>query len=397
MCLKGTEKIKKSRNLLVQYNKSGAYFNGYTNKWTTAYVIKCDDDALDHSMDVLSDMMLHSIFDRKEFVKEQHIVMEEAMRMQDNHSATLHENLEGIIFDGSSYQFPIDHMSYHPTPTTLTYEHMLAWYKWFYRPSNFVLSIVSNRSFSSILTMLRKTDLVKRDTVSRTNPPFALPAPILSLRPISQLDRPIRFEYYPKKGMNTTIIDIMFRTCSYASLDKYKLIMLESILNGFSGKLFTVLRTEKGLTYHSSAQTEYLEHTGYFKIHVQTNPAKVIDGRGHDGVISILIQLLRDLKRNGVSEEEVKMIKGNIKGTILLGMESIDLLSQFNSVEYLLNPDASFIPYQDRYATFFSRITKKQIDDVIQKYFTRENMVIGIMYDREIPKKKIETICDRFS
>jgi predicted Zn-dependent peptidase len=397
MCIKGTEKIKKTHNLLLQYNKSGTFFNGYTDKWNTSYVIKCDDDALEHSIDTLGDMLLHSLFDRKDFAREQHIVVEETLRIQDNHSAILEEHLERILFSGSSYQYPIDHISYHPTAKTLTYERMIEWYHWFYQPSNFVLSIVSNRSFVSILAMLRKTAFVKKVSVHKNRPSFALPSPILTLHPISQLDQPIRIEYIHKKGITTTFLDISFRTCPHHSLDKYKLIMLEFILNGFSGKLFTALRTERGLTYHSSAHTVHLEHTGYFNIHAQTDPTKMIDGRQQEGVLSIIIHLLNNLKQHGVSEEEVTMIKGNIKGTFLLGMESIDMLAQFNGAEYILSPDGSFIPYEDRYKTFFSRITKKQIDEIIHKYFTRENMVIGIMYDKELSKKKIETICHQFS
>lgn len=295
--------------------------------------------------------------------------------------------MERVLCSGSSYEFPVDEIAYHPTATHLTHGRMTEWYHAFYRPSNFLLSIVSSLSFSTILAMIRKTDLVKKEH-DPSLPSFALPSPRLSLLPISS--GPIRIEYYPKKGITTTCMDIAFRTCPHSSPDKHKLTLLEYVMNGFSGRLFTALRTDRGLTYRSKCKTVYYEHMGYFKIHVQTDPRKLLSG-----VLPILIDLLMDLKRNGIHPDELQMIKGHIKGNLLLGMESIDALARFNGIESLLS-DGSFVPYKDQYTAYFARMTKKQVDDVIRRYFTRENLVIGIMYDHELPKKKIQTICESF-
>jgi predicted Zn-dependent peptidase len=394
MCFKGTEKIKKARNLLLQYNKSGTAFNAFTDKWITGYLFKCDDDTLGYLTTVLSDMVLHYTFPKKEFNKEQHIVVEECLRAQDNPPNLLEDEMERVLCSGSSYEYPVDEIAYHPTATHLTYERMTEWYHAFYQPSNFVLSVVSSLSFSTILAMIRKTDLVKKEGVPRSFPPYALPSPRLSLLPISS--GPLRIEYYPKKGITTTFMDIAFRTCPHSSPDKHKLTLLTYIMNGFSGRLFTALRTDKGLTYRSNCKTVHLEHTGYFKIHVQTNPHKLLSSRSHDGVLPILIELLMDLRRNGIHPEELQMIKGHIKGNLLLGMESIDALAQFNGIEYLLSTDESFVPYKNQYTAYFARMTKKQVDEVIRRYFTRENLVIGIMYDHELPKKKIQSVCESF-
>lgn len=388
MCFKGTENIQKARNVLLQYNQSGTSFNAYTDKWNTGYIVKCDDDVFGYLTTVLSDMLFHSTFPKKEFNKEQHIVVEECLRAQDNHVDLLEDNMERILFSGSSYENSVDHIDYHPTATCLTYDRITEWYRWFYRPSNMILSVVSNLAFSTIISMLRKTNFVKKGSEKHSRPSFALSLPILSLQPISS--GPIRIEYYPKKGITTTFVDIGFRTCPHSSPDKYKLILLDYIMSGFSGKLFTALRTNKGLTYRSQSKTVHLEHTGYFKIHVQTDPNKVYE------VVTILIQLLMDIKRRGITQDELQMIKGNIKGNFLLGMESIENLVQYNGNETLLSLDGDFTTYQNRYANHFARMTKKQVDDVIHKYFIRENLVIGILYDKDLSKKKFESIVERF-
>ena len=113
-------------------------------------------------------------------------------------------------------------------------------------------------------------------------------------------------------------------------------------------------------------------------------------------VVTILIQLLMDIKRRGITQDELQMIRGNIKGNFLLGMESIENLVQYNGNETLLSSDGNFTTNQDRYASHFARMTKKQVDDVIRKYFTRENLVIGILYDKDLSKKRFESIIERF-
>jgi hypothetical protein len=157
MCFKGTREHSKARNLLMEYNKIGAYFNAYTEKRYTTYTLTCDDNHIEHCTNLLSEMLMNSSFSKKEFYKEQHVVVEENIRTQDNNSYMLEKALDKLYFKGSSYENPIDIIDYHPTATYLKYEDVYQWYKWFYRPSNMVCSVVSNISFAKIVTFLKKS------------------------------------------------------------------------------------------------------------------------------------------------------------------------------------------------------------------------------------------------
>ena len=417
MCFKGTHKITKARDLLREYDKIGAYFNAYTEKGYTAYMVKCDDQYVQHSVVLLGDMIMNSMFPRKEFNKEQHVVVEESIRSKDDDEYTLEKKLDAIYLNGSSYAYPIDDIDYHPTPDHLKYEDVLKWYHWFYHPSNMVLSIVSNLSFSQIMTMIRKTDFVKKDrNIKDKKPDFALSHPELCILPIHEKNQDkIRVEFLQKTGVSADIIHIGFRTCSFLSEDKYILKLLAHILNGLSGKLFTALRTKHGLTYRSVCENTFYENTGHISIHIQSDPKKIIEDQHHHiGVLPIVIQLLNDLKRNGVSTEEIEVAKGNMKGKYLLNMQSIDNITEYNGIQYMYNRKSlssytdsenkkefegkvdDFLPFQQLYDKKIKHITKKQMNDIIQHYFSRKNMLIGIMYDKDIPKPKIESICHRF-
>lgn len=430
MCFKGTHKIPKARDLLLKYDKIGAYFNAYTAKRCTAYMVKCDDQYVEHSIDILGDMILNSTFQKKEFYKEQHVVVEENIRTEDDDEYILEKKLDHIYYRGSSYEHAVDSIDFHPSPTHLKYEDIIEWYHWFYHPSNMILSVVSNLSFKKILSMMKKTDFVKRDRHSEEKRPcFALKYPILSILSIQpwvngKSPDKIRIEFIQKKGVSADILHIGFRTCGFSN-DTHSLKIIKHILNGLSGRLFTALRTKHGLTYRSVCETNYEEYSGYISIHIQTDPSKIIQSQNHhEGVLPIVIDLLSTLKKKGVSKQDVEIAKGNIRGKNLLSMQSIDKLTEYNGFQYLYSirerrppnefttrcfPDSDSqknsdykkeipkIPFQDIYKKKIESITENDVNEVIDKYFIRKNMVVGIMYDVEINKNKIEKICNTFS
>jgi predicted Zn-dependent peptidase len=75
MCFKGTSKIPDAKDIFLNYNKIGAYFNAETDKRYTRYYVLCEDDYVKNSIYILSDMLMNSTFNKKEFQKEREHVM----------------------------------------------------------------------------------------------------------------------------------------------------------------------------------------------------------------------------------------------------------------------------------------------------------------------------------
>jgi zinc protease len=392
MCFKGTETIREARNLLVQYNKIGADFNAYTEKRYTTYHINCDDAHVPMCLKLMSDMILHSSFSKKEFYKEQKVVIEEQIRGQDSHVSVLADDMDAIYYKGSPYAYPIDHISYHPTPTHLSYEDIFKWYKWFYHPSNMVCSIVSNLPFTKVIAMLKKTAFMDPPPKECPQLPFAFPKLMPTLAPMSS--GKVNIRYIQKKGVAATILAIGFRTCSVKSPDRYPLIVLQQILNGFSGRLFTALRTKRGLTYSSVCTVDFNEHAGHLQIRVLTDPKRLIQ-EDCNGVLPVLVHMIEELHKKGVTAEEVRHAKGGLKGGYLLNLQSNDAIATYNGSQIILTNQPPKVPFQDVYETYLAKVTKAEIDRVIKTYLCKENLLVGILYDHAIPKKKIEEIVDR--
>lgn len=388
MCFEGT-RVKNVRELSRIYNDLGANINAYTINQHTCYHIKSGDNNFYKSYKIITDLLLDSIFPKKEFIKEQHVIVEENIRAMDDYEELITDIAESIYYRGSSYENPVDSITYHPSPTHLKLNDMIAWYKWFYVPSNMVISIVSQLPYSYIFNIVSHSNIAKQHISNMVKPSFALSTPCLTLLPVHPNDFSIK--YHKKTGMSTILIHLGFRTCNHSSIDKYPLQLLQSIMNGPSGKLFTEFRTKHGVTYTTSCETSYQEHSGYFSFFIQTDPRKLMI------VLSILINLVNNTK-NGILQDDINRAKNVLHGDMLRTMESIDNFALYNGIESMRNTK-HIIPIQDLYSQIYSNITKKCVNDVIDKYFNKENMVVCILYDKDINKKKIdslfETACNR--
>jgi predicted Zn-dependent peptidase len=390
MCFKGTENVHKVHNLYKEYNKIGAHFNAHTTKRYTSYVVKCQTEHATNCITILSDILLHSIISKKEYTKEKHVIMEESIRLKDDNKHFLFEKLDAIYFNGSAYAYPIDSTSYHKK--MVSHEDLREWYDTFYCPSRMTMSIVTDLPFASIRQAVEKTDLVIDFPLHR------IPQPSLQILPLRSTAHKVHVDYIHKKGIHANIISIGFRTCPHNSADTHALNLIKSICNGFSGKLFTRLRSDRGLTYRSTAITQYYEHSGYFMIYAQTDPAKMIHGHNvtDDGVIQIIIGLLSQMKGEGVSTADIALAKGKMKGTLALALEDIDTVAKYNGSEYILTDASTPIPHHKLYDTYYAPLQKRDINAVIQKYFTRDNMVVAIVHDKAVPYDAIHRICNRF-
>jgi len=401
MCFKGTSKIPNPQDIFLSYDKIGAYFNAFTEKRTTVYTIRCEDEYAENCISILGDMMLHSTIPKSHFLREQKVVLEENIKSDNSDRNILGEAIDVFLYKGSSYQFPIDTLAYHMDTTKkyvqekdLSYKNLVDWYHSFYIPSNMVFSIVSNLSFENIKRILAKTAFTKRPIEK---------IPVFKREMNLSLELPLNRDKIHiishNKGKSKNIsktnhhILIGFRTCSQTDKDKHILDLLTYILNGMSGRLFTILREKNGLTYSSSCYTEYFEHTGCFIISTQTSAKHTING-----VLPLLVKLFIDLKKKGITKEELKVAKGNWHGKTVLSSESSGSIAYYNGWRYLIDPTLEhFVPFMDYYEKFIEPLTVEQINDIIRRYFTVENMVIGIRGNDAPSVSVIEKVAKDFS
>lgn len=380
MCFKGTNKIPKVKKLFKHYDKIGAYFNAYTETRYTAYTLKCDDNYMENSLRIMADMILNSNFEEKEFRKEEMVVMEENIQDSDDLVQQLNDEMNSILYKGSSFELPIDHIKYHKTK--YDYKKVLDFYHNFYQPSRIVLSIISNISFSSFRTFLKNTLFVKKQSKCTILPTIKYnidPQDGIEIRMIS------------RKRTNTTHFLIGFRT---QTTDKYYLNTLKHILSStFNSRLYILLREKEGLTYTSRAYVDYNELYGGFYIYAETDKTKIMRNNGKKGVFPIVLDMLCNLVRHGITQEELTITKGYLHGSLNMALANNERVVTHNGTRMLLHPENEIVPFAKLYDTNYKSITKTDIDRVIRKYFITNGMFICMAGDNLPNENLIRRLC----
>jgi len=389
MCFKGTKKIPQSKDISAIYDNIGAYFNAFTDRPYTCYVLKCQDQFLMNSVLVLSDMLMNSKFSKKDFEKEKRVVVEENILRSDDPVILLDDIITALIYNGSSYAFPIDTIHYHK-PGSLQYEETIETYKKFYQPENLVFSIVTHMNFEDILTILKKSYFMRKSTNERLGK--------YSVKLSIQPQEGIQYQLAHKPEIHTTYLNIGFRTCSQYSPDKYAIMILKNIIGGSmrTSRLFTILRENNGLTYTAKASVSFFENMGDIRIYAEFDPKKLIKNTSKLGVLPLIINMLNNLVKEGITEKELSVCKNNMKGVLLLDTENSSSQTSYNGEQVLLFNNENVVPYHAFFDTFLKNITKDLVNQMIEKYLKKGNMSVCIISGENQTINKIKPICEKF-
>jgi predicted Zn-dependent peptidase len=411
MCFKGTPSLPTSQDIMVKYDTIGADFNAYTEKQYTCYVIKFHSDYTNTSLKILSDILLHSTFQKPEYEKEISVVIEENVRNVTDYENEVSDLAEYMLYRGSVYENPIDAMKYHTRANIWEYDDVVGFYRKYYVPQNMVLSIVTTIPFATVLKYLKNTHFVK-PTMRKTRI-----EPILNTVPKMIYDKQsdIQIETMNVKDVQTAYVVVSFRTCSLYSEDRYVLNLLSDILGAtFTSRLFTILRENNGLTYTSDVSTTYYEHTGDIRFFAITDTKKLIHNktasskqtkkrtmlgvsekrRTKKGVLPLMIDIIQDLLKRGVSENELQKTKQYVQGRQILNMENAETQVEYNGKQLFLHNTEDIIKYKETYDTNIKPITRRQINEVIMKYFKADNMNVAIVGGQLPSKENIHKICE---
>lgn len=370
MCFKGTKKIPTAKAISTVYDRIGAYFNAYTTKEYTAYIVNCEDKYIANCISVLADMLLNSTFDKKQFLLERNVVIEEAIRDEDNPESLIDDMSDKLTYAGSPFANPVDDLKYHHK-SALEYTGTIQSYKTYYVPSNMCLSIVSNQSFMTIKRIIGKTFFIHTSHKGSVEKPEF---------PIAEINRGVQYNIRKKTGITATYVCMTFRTCDYLNPDKYVLDILSEILGGYmSSRMFQTLREENGLTYRSNCFVSYYKSMGEIQLFTITDPKKLMNNGSSAGVLTLIVNLLNKLCKEGVTKEEVEIAKGYTKGNYLSDMQKASHISTANGTDYFIYNTPEIVPYDKIYDTYYKTITKEDVMRIIRKYFIQDRLVICLL------------------
>ncbi len=378
MCFKGTKKLPTARDVNLVFDNTGSESNAYTDRRHTCYYVTTNVEHTQKCIEVLGDMLLNSVFDKDEYMKEKEVVKEEAIKDEDDAELLAIVKADAILYDGSPYANTVDELKYHVGKHVLQYDAVVSMYKKYYTPSRFIVSVCSNNKFDDICKWASKA--------FQTNPKPCVPESLDlgQVKPLNELSIVIE-----KRKISPILVCIGFRTCSLRHEDKYPLKILKSVLSGrITSRMFMLLREENGLTYSSYASCDFFEQTGDFKLFAECNPAKFI-GKPNT-VLPLLVKMVEDLVKHGITEKELAFTKQNIEGNYKMKRENPMIIAKYNGKNVLMGIKGP--AYQDKYDVLYKPITREQVNECIKKYFKWTNAVVSVVGAHPPSANKIQDI-----
>jgi predicted Zn-dependent peptidase len=398
MCFKGTKQKPTPLSIMTTYDDKGAYFNAETHRQYTCYKVKCMDQFIEPCLKTLADILLHSVFKKKEMDLERHVVLEENIRSDDNPLSHIEDAIYKALYTDTPYSDPIDTLEYHKSPHSLDHKDVIQLYREYYRPDNMGISVISNLSFATIKHLLEQSTFMTRAKSIHSNENgWKTQIPTLCLNTPPKTNPDIQFKIIPKKGVQATHISISFRTCPHDHADLYPLLLLKNIIGGYmSSRLFMLLREKNGLTYSSTCHSTHHASSGHFEIYTLCDPSKTLKNKSKPGVLPLLLQLLNDLIEHGITQKELTSTKGYFQGQLTLHMEQGQTKSTYNGIEYILYDKTDIVPYEQIFKTYVEHLTKDMIHQVIRRYFHPENMLVCLVGEHAPNLETVQRYCRHF-
>jgi predicted Zn-dependent peptidase len=136
---------------------------------------------------------------------------------------------------------------------------------------------------------------------------------------VNEIGSPVYHHVFCKrqKDIEQLHINIAFDCISYLSEERYILTVLNSIFGGsINSRLFQKIRENSGLTYSIYSYGSSYRDTGLFQIYAAMNPVQTAV------VFKKIFKIIDEVKKKGVTSDELQMTKEQIKTELILGNES---------------------------------------------------------------------------
>lgn len=298
MLFKGTARHS-ARDIAEIFDGIGGNVNAFTAKEYTCYYAKVLDEHLPIALDVLSDMFFHSVIDPGELEKERNVILEEISMYEDTPDDLVHDLIARAAYGEHALGYSI--LGTQDVLQTFQSRDLHDYMKSHYNTANVVVSIAGNVDDGVIGQVERVFG-----SFSNHGEPIDYRAPDFSAQHL-----------FHAKQTEQNHICLSLPGCSLQDARLYPMILLNNALGGgMSSRLFQEIREKRGLAYSVySYHTAHMD-SGMFTLYSGTAPKQT------EEVLKVAMDILGDVAASGMTEAELKKGKEQMKGSLLLSLES---------------------------------------------------------------------------
>ena len=299
MLFKGTER-RSARDVAEEIESLGGSLNAFTGREVTCYHAKVLSEHLPIAVDVLSDIFLHSTFPDEEIERERTVILAEISEVEDAPDQHVQVLFDEQFWPGDPLSRPICGTA--DTVTGMSRDDFVAFVKERYRPDRIVIAAAGGVDHDWLVDEVERRFGHLEGVAQR--PPEGVPTHALRLG-------------VHQKSLEQVQMMLGMPGLSAVDEDRYAAFVLNTVLgDGMSSRLFQEVREKRGKAYSIYSYLDAFSNAGYFGVYAALGADSVGE------VIDIVRAELEKLEREGLPEDELVRAKNQIKGGMLLSLES---------------------------------------------------------------------------
>ena len=370
---KGTER-RKAWHILNCLESVGGDLNAYTNKEGTVYYSAILKEHIARAVDLLTDIVFHSVYPQAEIDKEVEVICDEIESYNDSPAELIYDEFENIIFKGS----PLGHNILGTAEQVRSFktEDALRFTRKLYRPDNAIFFAYGDIDFKKLVKLL-KTLNMEHGTLNFMNSKTSeTPTAEMEAGDANHKVQSSKFKVQSKVEGQTIVMQknthqahVMIGTRAYDVNDdrRMPLYLLNNMLGGpgMNAKLNLALREHNGLVYTVESTMVAYGDTGVWSIYFGCDEHDV------KRCLRLVRKELDKFMQKPLSEAQLKAAKKQIKGQIGVACD--------NRENFALDFGKSFLHYGweknvDRLYEQVDEITAEQIQAVAQELFDKDRL-----------------------
>ena len=354
MLFKGT-KHRTAEEIARQVDSLGGNMDAFTAKECICFSAKVLDEHLPNAMEVLSDLVLNPLFEAKDINRERGVILEEIKMDEDNPDYLVHE-----IFTQSFWKdHPLGKPILGTKETVKKFEQSVVsdFYGQRFYPGNMIISAAGNLKHKKFLDMIANhfQDMKPGKNGHISTAPKIVP----------------RITMRNKKSLEQVQLCIGVPAYPIAHEKRFVCYVLNTLLGGgMSSRLFQNIREKQGLAYSIYSDLNPYRDTGCLSVYAGTSKESVVK------MVESVVAEFRKLKTELVPADELKRGKDQLKGSLVLSLESsMSCMSNLARQEMYFD---RFYSIDDLIARI-EKVTTEEILQQAQEFFTSQAIAITVL------------------
>jgi predicted Zn-dependent peptidase len=300
MVFKGTER-RSQAEIAQEMDSIGGQTDAFTSQEYAGFHAKVLDEHVPRAIDLLGDIVVAPRFNPEEIERERKVIFDEMKSVDDTPDDMVNDLFVETFWPDHPLGRPV--LGIRDTVSRFQRTDLLEFFRKTYAPSNLIVAAAGNLDPDPFF------DLVGEQFSRLTTPPDGV---VTSVPGVSAR------VHLREKDLELAHIVLGSEAPPQASPRRHAAYVLNAVLGGnLSSRLFQVIREEHALAYAIFSSLSAFADVGQFSVYAGTEPENV------SRVLELVLQEIRRIKAEPVAEEEIQRAKDHLRGSILMGLESV--------------------------------------------------------------------------